>query len=48
MNWTQIIADANIPDSPGRLEAIAATKAAIAAKQAAKEAKKTQPKGKKL
>lgn len=44
MNWTTILANAGIPDSPGRLEAIAATKAATAAKQAAKAAKKTQPK----
>ena len=47
MNWTTILANAGIPDSPGRPEAIAAAKAATAAKQAAKAAKKTQPKGKK-
>jgi hypothetical protein len=47
MNWTTILRDSGIPDSPGRPEAIAAAKVATAAKQAAIAAKKTQPKGKK-
>jgi hypothetical protein len=46
MNWTTILADNGIPESPGRPQAVAATHAAINARKAAAEEQRKQ-KGKK-
>jgi hypothetical protein len=47
MDWTRILADAGIPESPGRQEAVVAAKAFTARRKAAKaQPAKAKPKPK--